>query len=339
MKFAYLLLSLACSLSPHTAAFAQEFYKGKTIRVIVGGTAGGGFDVYTRAMTRHMARHIPGNPTLVVENMAGAATRIAAKYMHSSAKPDGLTFGIFNGYLILGRVLGTEGIDFDVRKFEYIGVPVKDNVVCALHKASGVTNLQQWLAAKTPVKIGGLGPGNSTSDVPRVLKAALDLPIQLVEGYKGTADVRLAADGGEVGGGCWAWESVKVTWSNGLQSGNVNVVVQATPRALSDLSKVPVALEVAKTEEARQLIKAGAIDVSSITRVFVTTPGTPKDRVQTLRKAFTDTLKDPEFVAEAKKSGLEIDPLTGEEAEKIVAELFNLSPATVSKLAAVLAVK
>ena len=339
MKFAYLLLSLACSLSPHAAAFAQEFYKGKTIRVIVGGTAGGGFDVYTRAMTRHMARHIPGNPTLVVENMAGAATRIAAKYMHSSAKPDGLTFGIFNGYLILGRVLGTEGIDFDVRKFEYIGVPVKDNVVCALHKASGVTNLQQWLAAKTPVKIGGLGPGNSTSDVPRVLKAALDLPIQLVEGYKGTADVRLAADGGEVGGGCWAWESVKVTWSNGLQSGNVNVVVQATPRALSDLSKVPVALEVAKTEEARQLIKAGAIDVSSITRVFVTTPGTPKDRVQTLRMAFTDTLKDPEFVAEAKKSGLEIDPLTGEEAEKIVAELFNLSPATVSKLAAVLAVK
>ncbi|TMA13114.1 MAG: hypothetical protein E6J89_02605 [Deltaproteobacteria bacterium] len=339
MKFAYLLLSLACSLSPHTAAFAQEFYKGKTIRVIVDGTTGGGFDVYTRAMTRHMARHIPGNPTLVVENMAGAATRIAAKYMHSSAKPDGLTFGIFNGYLILGRVLGTEGIDFDVRKFEYIGVPVKDNVVCALHKASGVTNLQQWLAAKTPVKIGGLGPGNSTSDVPRVLKAALDLPIQLVEGYKGTADVRLAADGGEVGGGCWAWESVKVTWSNGLQSGNVNVVVQATPRALSDLSKVPVALEVAKTEEARQLIKAGAIDVSSITRVFVTTPGTPKDRVQTLRKAFTDTLKDPEFVAEAKKSGLEIDPLTGEEAEKIVAELFNLSPATVSKLAAVLAVK
>jgi tripartite-type tricarboxylate transporter receptor subunit TctC len=339
MKFACLLLSVAISLSAHGAAFAQEFYKGKTIRVIVGGTAGGGFDVYTRAMTRHMARHIPGNPTLVVENMAGAATRIAAKYMHSSAKPDGLTFGIFNGYLILGRVLGTEGIDFDVRKFEYIGVPVKDNVVCALHKGSGVTNLQQWFAAKTPVKIGGLGPGNSTSDVPRVLKAALDLPLQLVEGYKGTADVRLAADAGEVGGGCWAWESVKVTWSNGLQAGNVNVVVQATPKALSELSKVPVALEVAKTEEARQLIKAGAIDVSSITRVFVTTPGTPKERVQILRKAFADTLKDPEFVAEAKKSGLEIDPLSGEEVEKIIAELFNLSPATVSKLAAVLAVK
>ena len=123
-----------------------------------------------------MPKHIPGSPALVVENMTGAATRIAAKYVHSSAKPDGLTFGIFNGYLILGRVLGTEGIDFDVRKLEFIGVPVKDNVVCALHKASGVTNLQQWAAAKTPVKIGGLGPGNSTSDVPRILKAALELP-------------------------------------------------------------------------------------------------------------------------------------------------------------------
>lgn len=339
MKVGYLLLSLCFWLSLHATVFAQEFYKGKTIRIIVGGTAGGGFDVYTRAIARHMGKHIPGDPTLVVENMTGAATRIAAKFMHSAAKPDGLTFGIFNGYLILGRVLGTEGIDFDVRKFEWIGVPVQDNVVCALTKASGVTSVEQWFASKTPVKIGGLGPGNSTSDVPRVLKAALDLPIHLVEGYKGTAEVRLAADGGEVGGGCWAWESVKVTWSNGLQSGNVGVVIQVTPRALPELSKVPVALDLAKTDEARQLIKAGAIDPSAITRVYVTTPGTPKERVQILRKAFADTLKDPEFVAEAKKSRLEIGPLTGEEVEKIVAGLFNISPSTVSKLAAVLAVK
>ena len=339
MKIRTLLLSLCFAVSFYTAALAQEFYAGKIIRAIVGGSPGGGFDVYTRALTRHMGKHIPGNPTFVVESMSGAATRIAAKFLHSSAKPDGLTFGIFNGYLILGRVLGSEGIDFDVRKYEYIGVPVKDNVVCALQKASGITNLEQWVAAKTPVKIGALGPGNSTGDVPRILKAALGLPIQLVEGYKGTADVRLAADGGEVAGGCWGWESVKVTWKSGLESGNVNVIIQATPKALPDLPKVPVAIELAKSEEARQLIKAGAIDPSIITRVFVTAPGTPKDRVQILRKGFADTLKDPEFVAEAKKAGLEIDPLTGEEVEKIVAGLFNLSPATVTKLAAVLSVK
>jgi tripartite-type tricarboxylate transporter receptor subunit TctC len=339
MTMGYLVWLLSFLLSFSAAAFAQEFYKDKTIRVIVGGSPGGGFDVYTRALARHMPKHIPGNPTMVVESMTGAATRIAAKYIHSSAKPDGLTLGIFNGYLILGRVLGTQGIDFDVRKYEFIGVPVKDNVVCALHKASGVTNLQQWAAAKTPVKIGALGPGNSTGDVPRILKAALDLPIQLVEGYKGTADVRLAADAGEVGGGCWAWESVKVTWASGLQSGDVNVIIQATGKALTDLPKVPVAFEVAKTEEARQLIKAGSVDVSSITRLYATTPGTPKERVRILRKAFVDTLKDPEFLADAKNSSLDIDPLTGEEVEKIVADLFNLNPATMAKLAAVLAVK
>lgn len=339
MKVACVSLSLCFSLFLQATVLAQDFYQGKTIRIIVGGTAGGGFDVYSRAMARHMGKHIPGNPTLIVENMTGAATRIAAKYLYSAAKPDGLTFGIFNGYLILGRVLGMKGLDFDVRKFEYIGVPVRDNVVCALTKASGVTTLEQWFAAKTPVKIGALGPGNSTSDVPRVLKAALDLPVSLVEGYKGTADVRLAADGGEVGGGCWAWESVKVTWSKGLESGDVSVIIQVAPKAAPDLPKVPVALDVAKSEETRQLIRAGAIGPSSITRVYVTTPGTPRERVRMLRKAFADTLKDPEFAAEAKKSRLQIDPLTGEEVEKTVAELFNLSPSTVSKLAAVLAVK
>lgn len=339
LKIICLSLSLCFSLFLHANALAQDFYQGKTIRIIVGGTAGGGFDVYSRAMARHMGKHIPGNPTLIVENMTGAATRIAAKYLHSAAKPDGLTFGIFNGYLILGRVLGMKGLDFDVKQFEYLGVPVRDNVVCALTKASGVTTLEQWVTAKTPVKIGALGPGNSTSDVPRVLKAALNLPVNLVEGYKGTADIRLAADGGEVGGGCWAWESVKVTWAKALESGAVNVVIQATSKAAPDLPKVPVALELAKTEEARQLIRAGVIGPSNITRVYVTSPGTPKEKVQTLRKAFADTLKDPEFLAEAKKSRLQVDPLSGEEVEKIVADLHNLSPSTVSKLATVLAVK
>lgn len=338
-KIIYLSLSLCFSFVLSARALAQEFYQGKTIRLIVGGTAGGGFDAYSRAMARHMGKHIPGNPTIIVENMTGAATRIAAKHLHSVAKPDGLTFGIFNGYLILGRVLGMKGLDFDVRQFEYVGVPVRDNVACALTKASGITSVQQWLAAKTPVKLGALGPGNSTSDVPRILSAALDLPINLVEGYKGTADVRLAADSGEVGGGCWAWESIKVTWTKGLERGDVNVVIQATSKAVPDLPKVPVALEMAKTDEARQLIRAGVIGPSNITRVYVTTPGTPKERVQALRKGFADTLKDPEFLAEAKKSKLQVDPVGGEEVAKIVAELHNLSPSVISKLKSVLAVK
>jgi tripartite-type tricarboxylate transporter receptor subunit TctC len=319
--------------------FADDFYKGKTIRIIVGGSAGGGFDTYSRVMARHMGKHIPGHPAILVENMTGAGTLIAAKYLHSSAKPDGLAFGIFNGSLILGRALGMKGIDFDVREFEYLGVPVQDSPVCALRKESGITNMDQWLATKTPVKIGGLGPGNSTSDIPRILRGTLDLPIQLVEGYKGTAEVRLAADAGEVQGGCWAWESVKVTWAKGVQSGEVNPVVQVTAKKLPDLPTVPLALELAKTEEARVLLKAGAMDPSAIVRVYVTTPRTPKDRLQILRRAFMNTLTDPDFVAEMKKSNLDINPLSGEEVKKIVDSLFSLNPALLSKLANILATK
>jgi tripartite-type tricarboxylate transporter receptor subunit TctC len=339
MKIRFWLLATGFWFSLCGSLIADDFYKGKTIRIIVGGSAGGGFDTYSRVMARHMGKHIPGHPAILVENMTGAGTLIAAKYLHSSAKPDGLAFGIFNGALILGRALGMKGIDFDVREFEYLGVPVQDSPVCALRKESGITNMEQWFATKTPVKIGGLGPGNSTSDIPRILRGTLDLQLQLVEGYKGTAEVRLAADAGEVQGGCWAWESVKVTWAKGVQSGEVNPVVQVTAKKLPDLPNVPLALDLAKTEEARVLLRAGAIDPSAIVRVFVTTPRTPKDRVQILRRAFTNTLTDPDFVTEMKKSNLDINPLTGEEVKKIVDSFFKLNPALLSKLANILATK
>jgi tripartite-type tricarboxylate transporter receptor subunit TctC len=318
---------------------ADDFYKGKTIRVIVGGSAGGGFDIYTRAMARHMGKHIPGNPSLVVENMTGAGTFIAAKYLHSSAKPDGLSFGIFNGALILGRVLGMKGVDIDMRELEYLGVPVQDSTVCALRKESGVTSMDQWFASKTPMKLGGLSPGNSTSDVARIVGAALALPTQLVEGYKGTNEIRLAADAGELHGACWAWETLKVAWTNAISAGDVNIVLQVTAKKLPDLPNVPLALDLAKTDEARLLLKAGAIDPAAIVRVYVTTPRTPKDRLEILRKAFAATLTDPEFVAEAKKANLDINPLTGDEVKKTVDGLFKLNPPVVSKLANILAVK
>jgi tripartite-type tricarboxylate transporter receptor subunit TctC len=333
------LLTLALCLLPWPLLAAEDFYRGKTIRVIVGGSAGGGFDIYTRAMARHMGRHIPGNPTLIVENMTGAGTFIAAKYVHSSAKPDGLSIGMFNGGLILGRVLGMKGIDIDMRELEFLGVPVQDSTVCAIRKEGGVTSIDQWFAAKTPIKLGGLSPGNSTSDVARVLAASLNLPIQLVEGYKGTNEVRLAVDSGELNGGCWAWETLKVAWARAIPTGEVNVLLQVTSKKLPDLPSVPLALDLAKTEEARLLLKAGAIDPAAIVRIYVTTPRTPKDRLQILRSAFAKTLVDPEFVAEAKKSNLDINPLTGEEVKRLVDDLFNLPPATKSKLASVLAVK
>ena len=339
MMIRIMLAVLVSWLVMPSSICADDFYKGKTVRVIVGGSAGGGFDTYSRVMARHMGKHIPGNPALLVENMTGAGTLIAAKYLHSSAKPDGLTFGIFNGGLILGRVLGMKGIDFDVRELQYIGVPVQDSTVCSLRKESGVSNIDQWYASKSPIKLGGLSPGNSVSDVPRVLKAALDLPLQVVDGYKGTAEARMAADAGELHGACWAWESMRVNWANALKAGDAKVVLQVAMKKIPDLPNVPVAMDLAKSDEARQLLKAGAIDPAAIVRVYVTSPRTPKDRVQILRNAFAGTLTDPEFVAETKKINLDVNPLPGEEVKKIVDDLFKLPAPMVAKLSAVLAGK
>ena len=319
------------------AAAADDFYSGKTVRIVVGFSAGGGFDTYARAMARHMGKHIPGNPTFIVENMTGAGSLIAANHVYKVAKPDGLTIGHFIGGLFLGQVLGQKGIEFDARKFEYIGAPITDHVVCALTKASGITSLEKWMAAKTPVKMGGIAPGTSTPDnATRILKAALGLPIQLVTGFKGTANVRLAAESGEVAGGCWGWDSVSVTWRKALDSGDAIVVLQANRKTHPDLPNVPQAMKYVKSEEGRRLIEVGIYGDSETVRTYTLPPGTPTERVQLLRKAFEATLKDPEFLADAKKSKLNVDPITPDEIEKDIAGLFKLDPALLKKLKDVL---
>ena len=326
-------------ISSAAHATTHDFYEGKTIRMIVGFAPGGGFDTYSRAITRHLGKHIPGNPTFVVENMTGAGSLIAANYIYKVAKPDGLTMGNFIGGLIMQQVMGGPGIEFEAPKFGWIGVPVKDNVVCALRKESGITSAEQWFASKTPVKLGGTAPGSTTDDVPKVLKATLGLPIQLVAGYKGTSQIRLAADSGEIAGGCWAWESIKVTWRKALEAGDVKVVLQAIPEPHPELRKVPLAIKYAKTDEARKLIQVGVHDPGAITRPYMVAPGTPKERVQLLRKAFLDTLKDKEFLAEARKAKLDIDPVTGEQVERIISGLFKVEPSLLAKLKEALAKK
>jgi len=318
-------------------AGAEDFFKGKSIRIVVGFSAGGGFDTYARTLARHLGRHIAGEPSVIVENMTGAGSLIAANHVYRVAKPDGLTIGHFIGGLFLGQVLGQPGIEFDARKFEYIGAPISDHVVCAMTKASGITSLDKWFASKTPVKMGGIAPGTSTPDnATRILKAALGLPIQLVTGYKGTAEVRLAAEGGEVAGGCWGWDSVSVTWRKALDSGDAVVVLQANRKNHPDLPNIPQAIKFAKTEEGRKMIEVGIHGDSDIVRTYTLPPGTPKDRVQTLRKAFEATLKDSEFLADAKKSRVNVDPIPGDEIEKDISALFKLDPALVTKLKEVL---
>lgn len=330
----YLILAIVGLALGAGAAHAttHEFYKGKVIRIVVGFAAGGGFDTYARAIGRHMGRHIPGNPTIIVENMPGAGSLIAANHVYMVAKPDGLTMGHFIGGLFMLQVFGKPGVEFDARKFEYVGVPVKDNPTCVFTRASGITSIEKWLAAKTPVKVGAVAPGSTTDDVPKLLMAAIGVPLQVVSGYKGTSAIRLAAESGEVAGGCWGWESIRATWRKGIETGEVAVVLQTAPQPAPDIPSVPLAMNFAKTDEARQLIKVGIQDAGAITRPFVVTPGTPQDRVQLLRKAFLDTLKDPEFLTEAQKTKLDVEPMSGEELERTVRGLFKLEPAFVAKL-------
>jgi tripartite-type tricarboxylate transporter receptor subunit TctC len=317
---------------------AQEpFYRGKTIRIVVGFTAGGGFDAYSRAIARHMPRHLPGNPTIIVENMPGAGSLISANYLYKVARPDGLTIGHFIGGLLLSQVLGQKGIEFDARKFEYIGAPVYEHPVCATTTASGITSLEQWMAAKTPVKMGGVAPGASNPDnITRAARAALGLPTQIVTGYKGTAEIRLAAEAGELAGACWGWGSLRSTWRKGLDTGEVRVVLQITPRPHRDLPDVPVALSLAKTDEGRRILEAAVFNDSVLVRAYTLPPGTPKDRVLMLRKAFQETLRDPAFLAEAEKAKLDVEPVTAEEIEKAVHSLFKLEPTAVAKLRTIL---
>ena len=331
-KLPVLLATLIAFICGAGAAIAQPYYEGKTLRIVVGLAPGGGFDTYARAIGRHLGKHIPGNPAVIVDNMPGAGSILMTNHLYKVAKPDGLTVGHFNGAIILGQILGQQGIEFDARRFEYLGAAVKEDVVCGLTKASGITSLDSWRAAKAPVKLGGVAPGATPDNAARILKAALGLPIQVVSGYKGTSVIRLAAESGELAGGCWSWESMRATWRKGLETGDVIPIVQIVPKAFPDIPNVPLAINLAKTEDARRLILAGVQNSSAFARPFALAPGTPKDRVQVLHKAFHAVLKDPAFLAEAEKANLSIDPVTGDEMSRLVAEVFTLDAGLLAKL-------
>jgi len=320
-----------------TAAFAQaNFYEGKTVRVIVGLAAGGGYDLYARTLARHLGKHIPGNPAVVVENMTGAGSIIAANYLYKVAKPDGLTIGHYLGGIALQQLLGKSGIEFNALNFKYIGVPAQDSFIIGVHKSTGITDVHSWIASKQMVKFGGIGPGAGSDDIPKILAATINLPAQVVTGYKGTADTRLAFNNGEIHATSNAWESTKSTWRNELDSGMLRVVLQATLKSHPELKNIPVAYELAKTDEAKILMATVLRANSPTVRPFMAPPATPNDRVEMLRKAFMATWKDPELLAEAKKSRLDIEPADGAELEQTVREIFKLEPALITKLKEIL---
>ena len=338
----YILASLIVSCLIFTGTSngnAEDFYHGKSIRFVLGFSPGGGFDAYTRAIARHIGKHIPGNPSAVVENMTGAGSLVAANFLYNQTKPDGLTIGHFHGGLILGQVLERPGISFDARKFKWIGAPARLEAVCAFSKRSGISNIETWTAAKMPPKMGATAPGSQTYDMPMILNAAASLPVQVVSGYKGAAEIRLAVESGEIDGSCEGWEAMSVNWRKLLETGDAVVVVQSPSKALPELPKVPLAINLARTKEARSIIQFGIQDISDILRPYAVPPGTPNEQVNILRRAFSATMKDSEFSTEMQKARLTVDPLSAEELEKTIAAFFKLEVPVLAKFKEILVPK
>jgi tripartite-type tricarboxylate transporter receptor subunit TctC len=311
---------------------AAPFYEGKTVRVTVGFSAGGGFDMWARAVARHIGRHIPGKPTVIVENITGAGGLIQTNNLFKATKADGLTIGHINGGLILGQILGQPGYDFDSQKFVYIGSANKENTVICLSTKSGIDSAEKWRTATTPVKLGGLVPGNFIDNIERAVKDVLGFPTQVITGYKGSADIRIAAESGELAGGAASWDSVKTSWKRSLDSGDMKAVLQSVPARMKDLPDVPRLIEFAKTDDQKNLIQIIVHYANDYSRPFAVPPGTPKDRVEILRKAFQETMKDTEFIAEIDKMQMTLEPLRAEDLTAAVAGSAKIDQAMRARL-------
>jgi tripartite-type tricarboxylate transporter receptor subunit TctC len=318
-----------------TALYAQDFYKDKTVRFIVGYSPGGSFDLYTRVIARHFSKHLPGNPTTLVENMTGAGGIIAANHLYNIAKPDGLTIGAWAAPLVLQHIMGNDAVKFDGRNFGYLGVPSPYDTVCTFNDKSGIASVNDWFAAKRPMKISSIGPGTSTSDIPKLLKTALNLPLDVLDGYKGGADARLAVESGEVDGYCGSWQTVETVWRGAYESGKIRAVLQASLEPYSKYKDVPLAISFVKSDLARQLVTV-ADSAHGAQFPYTVPPGLPKDRLELLQKGFVDTLRDPELLAEAKKSKLDIEVIDGPTIAKKLGQLYELQPGVIAKLKEVL---
>jgi tripartite-type tricarboxylate transporter receptor subunit TctC len=308
-------------------AQAQDHYKGKTLRFIVGQAAGGGYDTYTRTLARHISKHIPGNPTTTVENMTGAGSLIAANYIYSSTKPDGLTIGNWNSALVLNQALGDANVRFDARKFGWIGAPSKGIPVCLAMGFTGLKTFEDVLSEKKSIRMGATGAGSHSVDLPLLLNKMIGTRFHVVTGYGGTSEIRLSMQRKETDGTCTNWESVTATMRPMLDAkGDERLIPFIIHSRLKDpeVKDLPLFTEVLKEDDAA-IYKAYMAQME-YQRPLTVSPGTSKEHLEILRRAFKATLEDPEFLAEAKKSRLDITYVSGEEIDKIVNEVLSISP-------------
>lgn len=307
------------------AAQAQE----KPFNIYIGYSAGGGYDVYGRILARHIGRHLPGNPTVIANNMPGAGSMRMANWLYNVAPKDGNNIGIFARGIAFDGLLGNPGAQFEATKFNWIGSANDEVSVCVAWHTSGVTKFDEVLEKE--LVVGGTGGSADTDQFPKVFNSVLGAKMKVVAGYPGGNDINLAMERGEVQGRCgWSWSSVVSTQPGWLKDKKINVLVQLALEKHPELPHVPIITDFAKDDITRGVFKL-VFARQVMGRPFAAPPGVPADRVAAIRKAFMETLKDKQLLAEAEKAQLEITPVSGEVVQKLVEDAYAMPPEVVKR--------
>jgi tripartite-type tricarboxylate transporter receptor subunit TctC len=322
---ARLVLSLIALVLP-LAADARadpvaEFFRGRNVTLIIGYSAGGGYDAYARTVARHLGRHIPGNPAVIPQNMPGAGSLRSANFLYNVAPRDGTAIGHFSRGLAMEPLIGTSATQFDARKFTWLGSGTDEVSICMTWHTSPVKSWNDMLTL--PFTVGGEGSGSDPDIFSAVVRNAFGVKLKLVSGYPGSAEVALAIERGEVDGRCgWSWSSLKLLKPNWIANKQINLITQLALKKSPELPDVPLILDFTTTDRQRQILKL-VLSRQSMARPFAAPADLPAERKAALRKAFDATMADPEFLAEAKQRGLEVNPVGGAAIDKLVGEPYQ----------------
>ena len=306
----------------------EDFYRGKTINLVISTPPGGEYDLHGRLIGRFIGRHIPGTPTVVAQHMGGGGGVVMANYLYNIAPRDGTVLGVHNKALPASQVMGEPSLKVDHSKLLWIGSLAPNSETMALWKTTGVKSLED--ARRTEVIIGTSGTDNITYMFPKLIMELLGARFRLITGYRGGNDINLAMERGEVGGRQNAWSSWKSTKPHWLKQGDISIIAQAGEVA-SDLPGVPNVEDIARTEDDKRVFRL-VVAGSRLGRPIVSTPGVPPDRLKALRAAFDATMKDPAFLAACREASVDVEPVSGAKLQEIV-ELVLSTPASTAQRA------
>ena len=308
---------LACAHAS-TARAADDFYKGRTIDLVIGYSPGATYDLYARLVSRHMGNHIPGNPRIVPRNLAGAGSRVAVNYLYNVAAQDGTALATADQSLAVEQAMGDKQLTVDVNKLQWIGNPVVSNNTSVAWHTSQIRSVDDARARE--VTMGATGSSTS-SQYPRLMNALLGTKFKVILGYPGANDINLAMERGEVAGkGSDSWAAWKATRPDWLRDKKINILVQIGLTKNPEMGDTPLLMDLAKNDEDRQVMKLLSTSVV-IGRPIFAGPGVPAERVTVLRRAFDAMVRDADFIREAREAKMDLDPVSGEELQKLVGEI------------------